>query len=67
VSQENLKLAQRAFDALNQRDWHALLALTHDDVTSEGRLASIEGNYHGHSGMRRWWENPFGTFRITRL
>jgi hypothetical protein len=50
------------FAAVNQRDWHALLALADDDVTSESRLASIEGGYHGHSGMRRWWENLLDTF-----
>jgi ketosteroid isomerase-like protein len=62
VSQDNVELARRGLDAINQRDWHALLALVDDDVTVESRLASIEGGYHGHSGMRRWWENLLDTF-----
>jgi ketosteroid isomerase-like protein len=62
VSQENIALAQRALVALNQRDWDGFLAFADDDVTSESRLASIEGGYHGHSGLRRWWENLLSTF-----
>jgi hypothetical protein len=62
VSQENIDLAQRALDALNQRDWDAFLTFVDGDVTSESRLASIEGGYHGHVGVREWWENLLDTF-----
>jgi hypothetical protein len=57
-----MEIAQRALDAFNQRDWDVIPALVDDDVTSEPRLASIEGIYHGLSGLRRWWETLLNTF-----
>jgi hypothetical protein len=27
-----------------------------DDVEFGSRLAGIEGGYHGHRGIRRWWQ-----------
>ena len=32
------------------------------EVEMESRLVAIEGGYHGHEGMRRWWEDFLGTF-----
>ena len=57
MSQENVELAYRAFDALNRRDLDALLALMDDDVEAVPFIAAMEGGYHGHDGIRRWWEN----------
>ena len=31
-------------------------------VEVESRLVAIEGGYHGHEGMRRWWQDFLGTF-----
>ena len=27
------------------------------DVEALPRLAAMEGGYHGHDGIRRWWQN----------
>ena len=27
------------------------------DVEALSRLAAMEGGYHGHDGIRRWWQN----------
>jgi ketosteroid isomerase-like protein len=62
MSQENVKLVHRAFDAFNRRDLDATLALMDDDVEGVPRIAAIEGSYHGHEGMRRWWKNLLDTF-----
>ena len=59
MSQENVELAHRVVDAFNRRDLDALLALMDDDVEGAPPLASIEGHYHGHAGIRRWWESLF--------
>ena len=59
LSQENVALAHRGFEAFNRRDLDAFLALLDDDVEGAPALASIEGNYHGHAGIRRWWESLF--------
>lgn len=62
MSRENLELAHRAFDAFNRRDWDACLALVHDEVEIESRLVAMEGRYHGHEGLRRWWNDFLGAF-----
>jgi ketosteroid isomerase-like protein len=60
MSDENVELARQAHDALNRRDLPALLALMHADVEAVPRVAVIEGAYHGHDGIRRWWEHLVG-------
>ena len=59
MSQENVELSHRIVDAFNRRDLDALLALADDDIEGAPALASIEGHYHGHAGIRRWWESLF--------
>jgi len=59
VSQENVELARRSVDAFNRRDLDALLALMDDGVEGAPPLASVEGNYQGHAGLRRWWQSLF--------
>jgi ketosteroid isomerase-like protein len=59
MSQENVELLGRAYEAFNRRDLDTMLALTHDDVVVESRLVSIEGGYRGLAGVRRWWTNMF--------
>jgi ketosteroid isomerase-like protein len=55
MSQQNVELAHRAYDALNRRDLDAFLALMADDVEAGPRVVAIEGGYYGHEGIRRWW------------
>jgi hypothetical protein len=62
MSQENVELALRAYDAFNQRDWDAFVALMDDDVEIVTRIAAIEGGRHGQDGMRRWWETMLTAF-----
>jgi hypothetical protein len=59
MPQENVELGYRGIDAFNRRDLDALLALADDDIEGTPALASIEGHYHGHAGIRRWWESLF--------
>ncbi len=62
MSQENVELAQQAFDTFNRRDIGAFLALMAPDVVAESRLAAMEGGYHGHDGIRHWWQNLLDAF-----
>ena len=55
MSEANVELAHQAYDALNRRDLPAFLALMHADVEAVPRVAALEGGYHGHDGIRRWW------------
>jgi ketosteroid isomerase-like protein len=62
MSQENVELLYRSYDAVNRRDLDGLLALMDDDVEAVSRIAAMEGGLHGHDGMRRWWESWLGAF-----
>jgi ketosteroid isomerase-like protein len=62
MSQENVNRALELLDAFNRRDLDAFTALTHDQIEVESRLVAMEGGYHGHEGLRRWWEDFLGAF-----
>jgi ketosteroid isomerase-like protein len=55
MSQADVELVYRIFDAFNRRDLDTALALIDDDVEFGSRLAGMEGGFHGHRGVRRWW------------
>ena len=62
MSRENVELYRRATQAFNDRDLDAFLALMDADVEAVPRIGAVEGDYHGHDGMRRWWESVRSTF-----
>jgi hypothetical protein len=62
MSQDNLEIAYRAIDAINQRDLDAFLALMDEEVQSVPRLVAVEGDLHGHDGIRRWWDSLLDAF-----
>jgi ketosteroid isomerase-like protein len=57
AERSKVELAHHAYDAFNRRDVASLLALVDADVEAVPRLAALEGVYHGHEGIRRWWRN----------
>jgi hypothetical protein len=62
MSVENVELHLRAVEAFNHGDLDAFLALSHEEIETESRLAAMEGGYLGHEGVRRWWRNLFDFF-----
>lgn len=62
MSEKNVELHHQAVDAFNRRDLDAFLALMDADVESVPRLASMEGSFHGHDGVGRWWQNLLDAF-----
>jgi len=62
MSQENLELAYRTFDAFERRDLDAFIAFHHPDCEIQPVLAAVAGDYHGHDGLREWWDDLFGAF-----
>ena len=67
VSEENVELTRRAFQAFNDRDLDALLAGLHDEVEAFPHLAALEGEYRGHDGVHRWWAQLLDAFRDFRV
>ncbi len=64
MSQENVELLYRAYDAINRRDLDVFLALSDPDLEFTPLLLELEGGgpYRGHDGVRRWWEDLLGVF-----
>jgi ketosteroid isomerase-like protein len=64
MSQENVELAFRMYDAFNRRDIDAFLALCDPGGEFISRIVELEGggSYRGHDGVRSWWENLLGVF-----
>jgi len=64
MSQENVELHHRTFDAFNRRDLEAFLARCDPDLEFISYLMQVEGGepYRGHDGVRRWWEGLFGVY-----
>jgi SnoaL-like domain len=62
MSQENVELAHRAIDAFNRRDLGAYLELVDAEVEFVAGGVTMEGDYRGHAGIRRFWENLLGVF-----
>jgi ketosteroid isomerase-like protein len=62
MSRENVELYRRAVQAFNNGDLDAFLAVMAEDVEAVPRIGAVEGGYHGHDGMRRWWESLRDTF-----
>jgi ketosteroid isomerase-like protein len=58
----NVERHYQAINAANSRDLNALLAVMDPEVEAHPRLASMEGSFHGHDGIRRWWTNLLDTF-----
>ena len=55
MSQENVELVRRVFDAFNRRDIAAFLELLDPDVEWVPILAVLEGRvYRGHEEVRQW-------------
>ena len=62
MSQENVELYRQATRAFNQGDLDVFLGLMDEEVEALPRIGAVEGGYHGHDGMRRWWESLQATF-----
>src|SRR4051794_35213300 len=67
TSEQNVELARRVYEALDRHDRDAYLALMDEDVVIESALVAVEGTYHGHDGVRRWWDDFLSVFPDYRL
>lgn len=69
MSQEAVDLLRRAVDAFNRRDLDAFLALCDPDVEFISYLMQVEGGgpYHGHDGVRSWWERLLAVYPDFRV
>jgi ketosteroid isomerase-like protein len=62
MSQENVELAHRVFEAFNRDDIETFLTYVDPDAEWHGRMGDMEGTDHGHDGVRQWWTSLFEVF-----
>ena len=64
MSQANVEIVRRVFEAVARRDSEAVLAAYHPNVEydfSGGPLRDLVGDtvYHGHEGIRKWTRDRY--------
>ena len=65
MSQENVRLVERAIAAINARDIEGYLACCTENVKLETPMAAVGGVYEGIDGIRRYFDGRRG--RRTRF
>jgi ketosteroid isomerase-like protein len=66
MSQANVDVARRAFDAFNRRDLQAFVAVTDPEVDFTPFAGEWVGSFHGHQGLARWWAELSRVFEVVR-
>jgi uncharacterized protein len=71
MSEEKVERVLGAYDAWNQRDFDAVIEIVDPEIewTMIGttRFPGTEGTYHGHDGVREFWDlliEPWAEFHI---
>jgi ketosteroid isomerase-like protein len=62
MSQENLDLAHQAYAALQEGDFDEFLSYFDPEVEFKSLVLELEGVFHGHDGVRQWWEGLLAAF-----
>jgi ketosteroid isomerase-like protein len=64
MSQENVETIRRCDAAISSGDVDSYLLGIHSDVEFIPRRAAVQGTYHGHAGMRKYFTENAGSFDL---
>jgi ketosteroid isomerase-like protein len=69
MSEENVKIVRRSFEAWNRRDLRTWLAFFHSDaeVDWSRSRSPFKGVYRGHHGIETFWDVFWSTFEDVQL
>lgn len=62
MSQENIEVVCGTHEAFQRRDLDAFLSYMDREIEFRSLVLEVEGIYHGHEGIRSWWENVLAVF-----
>jgi hypothetical protein len=62
MSKENVELAYRCYEALQADDLETFLEYIDPNVEWRSLVLEIEGVFHGHDGVRDWWNGLKSVF-----
>ncbi len=64
MSQANVDAFLRGVEASNRGEPEAALETVSEDVVFLPARSAVEGGYHGHDGMRRFWADNEESFEV---
>jgi ketosteroid isomerase-like protein len=67
MSQENVELVRRGYDAFNSDGLEAILDLLDPEIEWGTPEQATETDYRGHEGVRRFWSNFNDAFEDYRF
>jgi len=64
MTQQNVEVVQRTYEAFNQRDLEEMLSYVDPEIELHSAIVGgAEANvYRGHAGFRRWFADSFESF-----
>jgi ketosteroid isomerase-like protein len=62
MSQENVEIVRATFESFRRRDLDAFLRCFDLEAEYRSLVLEVEGTYHGHEGMRSWWDSVLTVF-----
>jgi ketosteroid isomerase-like protein len=62
MAQADIDVIRESHEAFRRRDLGAFLGYIDPDVEFRSHVLELEGAYHGHEGVRAWWDNVVAMF-----
>ena len=62
MAQADIEVVRESHEAFRRRDLDAFLTYMDPGVEFRSLALEIEGVYHGHEGVRSWWDNVLAVF-----
>jgi ketosteroid isomerase-like protein len=62
MAQADIDVVRESHDAFRRRDLEAFLGYMDPEVEFRSHVLELEGAYHGHDGVRAWWNNVVAVF-----
>jgi ketosteroid isomerase-like protein len=59
---DDVRVVCGTHEAFQSRDLDAFLGYMDPEVDFRSLVLEVEGAYHGHEGVRSWWENVLAVF-----
>jgi ketosteroid isomerase-like protein len=62
MSQQDVEVVRANYEAFWRRDLEEFLSYMDPEVEFKSLVLEVEGAYHGHEGIRAWWDNVLAVF-----
>jgi ketosteroid isomerase-like protein len=62
MSEENVQIVKRGYEALQANDIEAFLNYVDPEVEWRSLIMEVEGVFHGRDGVREWWDGIRSVF-----